>query len=348
MRFNLPALLILFFVLGLSSIYLSVGVGKSPCPGGYVRAISVNGTRYEENSDTIRPAVSQVLFTGDGNTIFSCDVDGNVLLWDVSTKTSRRIVSAKDGRGTDLMGLVGNGKYIVLGSTSQGRIFGIDLSGCSVFNLATPSLRGMVQLPLRSIIVYSTEGQSPQENGVEVLSLPFGKRVASSYGYDQGILCIDQVTSSSRLVFGSRDGKIRLRDYDTGLESVLTTIDCPVVCIDVASTGKTVAAGCDDGRVIIIEYLSASNVKVLADVKGRVNTVAFSADGTLAFAGGEGKEIVMWMLHEGMRKRKFTGSDGQILSLSIDDGTRIIAAGCSDGVVRIWGIDSGKLLTSLR
>jgi|GEM_PF-3542726 hypothetical protein len=347
MLFHLAAQSILFFVLGLSSIDLSVGVEKYQSPGAYVRVGYANRNRVEDFSDTIRPAVSQVLFTGDGNTIFSCDVEGNLLLWDVSTKTSRRIVGAKDGRGTDLMGIAGNGKYIVLGSTSQGRIVGIDLSGCSVFNLATPDLKSMVRLPLRSIIVYSTEGQTPQENGVEVLSLPFGKRVASSHGYDQGILCIDQVASSSRLVFGSRDGKIRLRDYDTGLESVLTTIDCPVVCIDVASTGKTVAAGCDDGRVIIIEYLSASNVKVLADVKGRVNTVAFSADGTLAFAGGESKEIVMWMLHEGMRKRKFKGSDGQILSLSIDDAKRLIAAGCSDGVVRIWGIDSGKLMASL-
>ena len=78
------------------------------------------------------------------------------------------------------------------------------------------------------------------------------------------------------------------------------------------------------------------------------DTVAFTRDGALIATGGYGKEVEIWRVSDGTRVLGITLQDTQgtahNLHFSPDDSMLIVAT--TDGIVRIWDVATGKLVSN--
>lgn len=118
------------------------------------------------------------------------------------------------------------------------------------------------------------------------------------------------------------------------------------------------------GMVKIWDVETGKELRQLDELSARADAVAFSADGTYLAAGTLGAsgeapipgEVLVWDITTGQRLHAFKtrpdveqgGNPGSVITLAFNPrGTRL-AAGVSDGTVRLWELPSGKELFEMR
>jgi WD40 repeat protein len=147
------------------------------------------------------------------------------------------------------------------------------------------------------------------------------------------------------LVSGSNDKTIKVWDMPSG--SCLSTLNVGsgVNSVQFRPIGDTVAAGCDNDTVQIIDVATAQ-VKRPLDVDSRVWSVAFSADGTLAAACGNGK---IYLVDPTAGEIKSSLSvDNPVTSLSYAPSADILAVGDSGGSIHFFNSQGEKLQSPVR
>ncbi len=109
----------------------------------------------------------------------------------------------------------------------------------------------------------------------------------------------------------------------------------------VSPDGKLIAAGREDGRILVRNTISRKIEHVLSGHEGIVSAVAFAPMGKyLASAGFDGK-IRLWHLPSGRLQFTLTGHTNWITSLTFSPDGSILASAGYDKTVRLWGVEAG-------
>jgi len=156
--------------------------------------------------------------------------------------------------------------------------------------------------------------------------------------------------SSKAIVYGSdatlaiwnlQDGKrISMKSGVNGVRAVAWTSD-----------GKTIATAGDD-KIVRVWPLPATEGAELAaskELKGATGTVTVLESGTgpdHLLSAGEDNVVRLWSIADAKVAREFKIAGAVSLALSADG--KHLAAGCADGVVRIWDALAPKQLAELR
>jgi mono/diheme cytochrome c family protein len=129
-----------------------------------------------------------------------------------------------------------------------------------------------------------------------------------------------------------------------------TTPRNPVNGLAYSSQAKIVAAA----RYAQVELRDASDLRVtrtLDIVKGNVNAVTFSPDGTSVFAAGGqpavAGEVRQWSLADGELIRIFAGHKDAIYALALSPDGKTLATGSYDQKINLWDIASAKEIKTL-
>ena len=116
-----------------------------------------------------------------------------------------------------------------------------------------------------------------------------------------------------------------------------------VYAVDVSPDGRTVAAGCQDTAIYLVDT-ETRDTRVLRGSDDQVYAVAFAPDGGTLASGTWSGRVDVWGLESGSRHALLDGHRGAVRGLAFSpDGSRL-ASSSSDGTVKVWGLPDGELL----
>ena len=105
------------------------------------------------------------------------------------------------------------------------------------------------------------------------------------------------------------------------------------------------------GRVELLSADDRKLVRTLADIRGNVNDVAFSADsGKLVAAAGEAGlfgEARLWNVADGLLLEKFQGHRDSMYAVALSPDGKTLATGSYDQQIKLWNTDSGAEIRTL-
>ena len=119
-------------------------------------------------------------------------------------------------------------------------------------------------------------------------------------------------------------------------------------CIAVAPDGKTFARGLEDGT---IEVWETKTFRILATLphNRRVRALAFSPSGrTLASISVHDRDVTLWDLDRGIRRRSFLTPASQPSSLAYSRDGSALAVGATDGAITLWNPADGQLIKTFQ
>ena len=118
--------------------------------------------------------------------------------------------------------------------------------------------------------------------------------------------------------------------------------------MDVAwqANGKNLVSAGADGMAKIWDVATGERKKNIEGFKKEVTGVGFVGDTDEIFASGGDATLSVFGL-DGKKRRSMEGASGFLFSESLSGDGRFVAAGGMDGVVRVWELASGKVLTTL-
>lgn len=112
---------------------------------------------------------------------------------------------------------------------------------------------------------------------------------------------------------------------------------------------STPSPSATQGRVVISADNAAEIVAVhtLEGHAEKVNSVAFSPDGSLLASGSSDGRVRLWRTNDGSLLQILEGHSDDVRSVTFTpDGDRL-ASGSEDGTVRIWSVSDGSLLKTI-
>lgn len=114
--------------------------------------------------------------------------------------------------------------------------------------------------------------------------------------------------------------------------------------------GASVAAGGDDGRIVVWDLATGAATDLPYDGDGEIRTLAFSSDGTVLATSGHHRDrsITLWDTAAGDRTgRPLDAHTDVVQGLAFRPGTAELASSSADGTVQWWDARDGRVLGRL-
>ncbi|MEP6756432.1 MAG: hypothetical protein ABJA67_13085 [Chthonomonadales bacterium] len=87
-------------------------------------------------------------------------------------------------------------------------------------------------------------------------------------------------------------------------------------------------------------------IRAFDKLPGQINAVAFSPDGKNIVVGGEGGEVRIYRVSDGMKLATFNGTAEVVFTIAYRPDGKQIAVGGLDGKIRLLNADSASLITA--
>ena len=211
-------------------------------------------------------------------------------------------------------------------------------------------------------IAFSPDGQmlvsGSNDCTIKIWRQPFTKTPLTLKGH-YGFVNSIAMTPDGRLLASACEGEVaelKLWQLPHGTEINYSDTVYYVSCVAFSPDRQLLAIGRSFGGIKLWQMPSREEICTLTP-SGTVSAIAFSPDGKLLASGSVGKTIKIWQLNTGeklltpkMHSAAVTalkGHSDRINSLAFSPDGKILASGSDDKTIKIWQLDTGKLICTL-
>jgi len=164
---------------------------------------------------------------------------------------------------------------------------------------------------------------------------------------DRGVRSVTISPDGSLVASGNYGGQITIRDAKDGqVKFQFRDQSGSIEGLAFSSDDRRIAAGTNARVIRIWEVATGQILKTISGHTGRINSVAFSADDKWLLSASSDKSARLWNATHNSLKLELTHPAEVSTAIFLNYGTQI-ATSCSDGQVRIFAVDTGKLVTTL-
>ncbi|SIO30503.1 WD domain-containing protein, G-beta repeat-containing protein [Singulisphaera sp. GP187] len=277
--------------------------------------------------------VEGVSFAPDGRTVASASRDGAVMVWDLASKSARRVVG-RTMAGFSCVAFSPDGSLLVAGGLADGVL---------ILNPATGAILTTLARSYGAVrdVAFSPDGASVAAAGddgvIRIWNVVSGQQTLSLRGHTGLVASLAFAPDGRTLASaGTEDGAI-LWDLGTGqLRERLQEDPGSLASLAFTRDGRALALG--GVGCITLHELATGRSRTWKSPQGRVTSVRFLHDGlTLASSGLDGS-ISFWNLSptEILPRVTLHSHKGGVKSMAVSpDGTTLISGG-NDDAVKMW------------
>ena len=216
---------------------------------------------------------------------------------------------------------------------------GLHNGGFSVYNTSTWSrvdLQGHA-CTVSSEISSTTSDHSSTDHPDNISDVP---KDISSVSYSP---CGQQI------VFGSRDGTIRLCDARAGalISMWIGHTDRRVTSVACSPDGQQIASGSSDSIVRLWDAQTGAPRFNLSGHTDRITSVAYSPNGRQIASGSDDKTVRLWDTRTGALSSILSDHTDSVNSVACSPNNQQVASGSDDQTVRLWDARMGALTYTL-
>jgi eukaryotic-like serine/threonine-protein kinase len=160
-------------------------------------------------------------------------------------------------------------------------------------------------------------------------------RVIASFEHASAVDDVRFSPDGLTLLTASRDGTARLWDIaKADAAHPVYKADTSIHAVAIAPD-RSLAAGCDDSRVLLLHEKSESTLR---DHLGRVFAVAFAPDGRTLVSGGDDEDAYVFDVPSGKRVGELPGHSEGVHSIAFSQDGETVATAGGDAIVRLWSV----------
>lgn len=278
-------------------------------------------------------AVAAVAFTHDGNGLVAGDLEGNLIYWELRTSSSRSL--RRLGKGS---------VWSVAVSPDDRFVAAAGDAGVSMIDIGTGSVRHKLSAEPGRAVVFADAGKVVAVGGaagdVRFYDARSGKHLRS---HALGAPVEALAAHGTRIAVARADGMIEL--IETSGEGAAEPMrhSAPLRSVSFHPDGQLLAAAGADGSAIVYDVASMTSV-AHHEGGGRLLGAAFFGN-RLALVGDGELVVVRADKRERSHERSHRGVVNDVRIAP--DGKSLASAG-SDGTVRLWKMETGRVTHVLR
>ncbi|MYC77370.1 hypothetical protein F4X10_16525 [Candidatus Poribacteria bacterium] len=194
----------------------------------------------------------------------------------------------------------------------------------------------------RNILQLTPEGTGTSIPA-EAEGIPSERHKLALEGHTHYVLAVAFSPDGRTLASGSRNGKIRLWDTDTGEHKLtLEGHTDGVTCLAFSPDGHTLASGSWDDTIRLWDAKTGQHLQTLEEHTDGVRSVVFSPDGLTLASGGYDNILRLWDAETGQHKPALEGHTDYIRSVVFSPDGLMLASGSYDRTIRLWDTDTGE------
>lgn len=206
-------------------------------------------------------------------------------------------------------------------------------------------------------VCFSPDGKSILSAGkdrtIKLWSFETGKEIRTFTGHTDEVTSVVFFPDGRYIVSGSADRTVRVWDVLSG-KTVRSwqSHNEKVTSVKVSPDGLLIASGSKDKTIKLWSLDNQWEIRTLKGHRSGVNSLAFSSDGKFLVSGSGDDylnstsfDIKLWNVENGTEVRTFEGHTGLVDSVNFSpNGKQIISCSWKDRTLRIWDVQTGKLL----
>lgn len=197
-----------------------------------------------------------------------------------------------------------------------------------------------------SAIAYSPDGRTIATAAADMTARLWDAETGASgevlSGHRDWVTSLAFSADGRSLVTGGRDRSVRVWDVRAARERMTLETSSGVWSIAVSRDLGLIAAGTDDGKVVVWDGESGQVKWTGQAHKGAVWSLAFSGDGALLASGGADALVKTWDTGSFASSQTFRGHAAWVRGVAFDSSNAWLASAGGDGDVRTWRVSGVK------
>ncbi|WP_283134503.1 WD40 repeat domain-containing protein [Rhizohabitans arisaemae] len=279
-------------------------------------------------------AVSQVLFSPDGRTLFSVGRDRAVAVWDVRRRTRLAVLHGHD-TWLKAAALSPDGGLLATGG-EDGHLVLWDTAG----QARVATLAGHTQ-QIREI-TFSPDGRTLATAGDDRAVILWDAlrhtRLATLNGHTGKVRGVAFSPDGRTLATAGDDKRVVLWDLTRRVRTaVLTGHAHTAGAVAFSPDGRTLASAGGNTTVILWDVGRRARLTTFSHRRpGEVITLKFSPDGRTLATSGHDPAILLWDVERRALRGRLSGHKINVYTLDFDPRTSMLASAGEDGAVLLW------------